>query len=84
MAGTTKAKSSRKFTRNHHFAILLVRHLGTNGAIQASYNNQWYGLLCAVKEQNPELRHRSEQREWSQWIEGAPCRIHDRSVTAHP
>lgn len=50
----TKMKSNRTFTRNHQFAILLVRHLGVNGAIQACYSNQWYGVLRAIEEQNGE------------------------------
>ena len=56
MASTQKAKSSRKFTRNHQLAILLIRHLGTDGAIKACYNNQWYAVLKAIEEQNSERR----------------------------
>jgi hypothetical protein len=54
MASTHKAKPSRKFTRNHQLAILLIRHLGTDGAIKACYNNQWYAVLKAIEEQAPE------------------------------
>ena len=54
MAGAVKAKQSKKFTRNHQLAILLVRHLGTNGAIKACYNNQWYGVLRVIREEVPE------------------------------
>lgn len=57
MSGVTKAtkmKSNLSFTRNHQLAILLVRHLGVNGAIQACYGNQWYGVLRAIEEQNGE------------------------------
>lgn len=56
MASTEKAKPSRKFTRNHQLAILLIRHLGTDGAIKACYNNQWYAVLKAIEEQNSERR----------------------------
>lgn len=55
MANKTAANKGRKFTRNHQLAILLVRHLGTNGAIKACYNNQWYGVLRAIKEEGGEL-----------------------------
>ena len=51
MASTQKAKPSRKFTRNHQLAILLIRHLGTEGAIKACYSNQWYAVLEAIEEQ---------------------------------
>ncbi len=50
----TKVGSNGTFTHNHQFAILLIRHLGVNGAIQACYSNQWYGVLRAVEEQNRE------------------------------
>ena len=56
MASMQKAKPSRKFTRNHQLAILLIRHLGTDGAIKACYNNQWYAVLKAIEEQNSERR----------------------------
>lgn len=56
MASTQKAKPSLKFTRNHQLAILLIRHLGTDGAIKACYNNQWYAVLKAIEEQNGERR----------------------------
>jgi hypothetical protein len=56
MAKRTKAKADRTFTRNHQLAILLVRHLGTNGAIKACYNNQWHGVLRAIKEQISDCR----------------------------
>lgn len=56
MAKRTKAKADPKFTRNHQLAILLVRHLGTNGAIKACYNNQWHGVLRAIKEQVADCR----------------------------
>ena len=54
MATALKAKSSRKFTRNHQLAILLIRHLGTDGAVKACYNNQWYAVLQAIEEQKNE------------------------------
>ena len=54
MASPAKAKPSRKFTRNHQLAILLIRHLGTDGAIKACYNNQWYAVLRAIEEQKTE------------------------------
>ena len=56
MAETVKVKRGPKFTRNHQLAILLVRHLGTDGAIKACYNNQWYGVLRAIKDEQSELR----------------------------
>jgi len=56
MATTLKAKPTRKFTRNHQLAILLIRHLGTDGAIKACYNNQWYAVLQAIEEQKGEQR----------------------------
>ena len=56
MASTQKAKPSRKFTRNHQLAILLIRHLGTEGAIKACYSNQWYAVLEAIEEQKGERR----------------------------
>lgn len=49
-----KARSNGKFTRNHQLAILLIRHLGTDGAIKACYNNQWYAVLRAIEEQKAE------------------------------
>lgn len=56
MAATLKAKPTKKFTRNHQLAILLIRHLGTDGAIKACYNNQWYAVLEAIEEQKSEKR----------------------------
>ncbi|HLF59240.1 MAG TPA: hypothetical protein VI732_06380 [Alphaproteobacteria bacterium] len=54
MATQLKAKPSRKFTRNHQLAILLIRHLGADGAVKACYNNQWYAVLSAIEEQKHE------------------------------
>ena len=50
----TPAKAKPKFTRNHQLAILLIRHLGTDGAVKACYNNQWYAVLRAIEEQKSE------------------------------
>jgi hypothetical protein len=52
MSDASKVRPGPTFTRNHQLAILLVRHLGVNGAIQACYSNQWYGVLRAIEEQN--------------------------------
>jgi hypothetical protein len=54
MVTAQKVKSSRKFTRNHQLAILLIRHLGTDGAIKACYNNQWYAVLKAIEDEKIE------------------------------
>lgn len=54
MPTALKARTNGKFTRNHQLAILLIRHLGTDGAIKACYNNQWYAVLRAIEEQKAE------------------------------
>jgi len=51
MATQLKAKPSPKFTRNHQLAILLIRHLGTDGAVKACYSNQWFEVLRAIEDQ---------------------------------
>ena len=55
MASQQKAKPNAKFTRNHQLAILLIRHLGTDGAVKACYNNQWFEVLRAIEDQKPGL-----------------------------
>lgn len=51
MARAIRTSAEPKFTRNHQLAILLIRHLGTEGAIKACYTNQWHGVLRAIKDQ---------------------------------
>ncbi|MGB8275784.1 MAG: hypothetical protein WCF16_11020 [Alphaproteobacteria bacterium] len=58
MTSVSKARSGQKFTRDDQLALLLIRHLGTEGAIKACYSNQWFSVLKAVEEQ----RSRTEPR----------------------
>ena len=51
MTSVVKAKSGPRFTRDHQLALLLIRHLGPDGAVRACYSNQWHSVLRAVEEQ---------------------------------
>lgn len=42
----------RKFNANHQLAILLVRHLGLDGARCEARKNGWRHILAALDEQD--------------------------------
>lgn len=48
---TVEVTLGRKFNANHQLAIILTRHLGTDGARKTAYKNGWNGVLAALDEQ---------------------------------